>query len=455
MAAVSGAGPVPAAEPHGEREAARVVDEPLLQVQDLVIRRGQRQVVAGVSFEVPPGGSLGIVGESGCGKSTILRAIAGIDQDWDGNIRILGEPLGHRRSMADRRRMQLVFQDPLAALNPAHIVDEVLREPMVVHGIPDQDTHIREVLQRVLGDARFAQVVAEAQRVTLTEVFALMRADAEQDGVVLTVTGTHAVAERPSGVGEHRVLDLRLLGGLTLRHPDARPEASGPSGKVRELLAFLTLHSRSTKEQIGLALWPEASSAQLRNSFHVTLHHLRRLLGPEAWIPFDADCYRLDRAPGSDAMLIVDVDAIQDAAHEVLDARRRQRPTLPEQRRAWMDTLRNGGEELLGTLTMGEWLEPCRDRYRLLWGDAMEALVRLCLDASELETALEVADELLTREPLREAAHRLLIECHLARAEPARAIEHYRRLERTLAEAVGARPSAETRALLARATSAG
>ncbi len=149
MAAVSGAGPVPAAEPHGEREAARVVDEPLLQVQDLVIRRGQRQVVAGVSFEVPPGGSLGIVGESGCGKSTILRAIAGIDQDWDGNIRILGEPLGHRRSMADRRRMQLVFQDPLAALNPAHIVDEVLREPMVVHGIPDQDTHIREVLQRV------------------------------------------------------------------------------------------------------------------------------------------------------------------------------------------------------------------------------------------------------------------------------------------------------------------
>ena len=81
--------------------------------------------------------------------------------------------------------------------------------------------------------------------------------------------------------------------------------------------------------------------------------------------------------------------------------------------------------------------------------------MRLCLDASELETALEVADELLTREPLREAAHRLLIECHLARAEPARAIEHYRRLERTLAEAVGARPSAETRALLARATSAG
>lgn len=125
------------------------VNPPVLQVQDLVIRRGPVQVVAGVSFQVPQGGSLGIVGESGCGKSTILRAIAGIDQDWDGRIAILGQPLRHQRSMADRRRMQLVFQDPLAALNPAHTVDEILREPLLVHGIPEHEARMREALQRV------------------------------------------------------------------------------------------------------------------------------------------------------------------------------------------------------------------------------------------------------------------------------------------------------------------
>ena len=79
-------------------------------------------------------------------------------------------------------------------------------------------------------------------------------------------------------------------------------------GKVRELLLFLLLHERVTKEEIGLALWPDSSSAQVRNAFHVTLHHLRRQLGPERWIVFDRNSYRLDRAPSPDVALDADVD---------------------------------------------------------------------------------------------------------------------------------------------------
>jgi peptide/nickel transport system ATP-binding protein len=122
---------------------------PALAVSNLVIRRGSSKVVSGVSFSVSRGGSLGIVGESGCGKSTILRAIAGINQDWDGSIEIMGRKICHQRSLTDRRTMQLVFQDPLAALNPTHTIDEVLREPLVVHNIADHEQRVMEALQTV------------------------------------------------------------------------------------------------------------------------------------------------------------------------------------------------------------------------------------------------------------------------------------------------------------------
>lgn len=123
---------------------------PALAVSNLVIRRGSSKIVTGVSFSVPRGGSLGIVGESGCGKSTVLRAIAGINQDWDGRIEVAGRSMGHQRELTDRRSMQMVFQDPLAALNPAHTIDEALREPLIVHGISDHGPRVLEAL-RIVG----------------------------------------------------------------------------------------------------------------------------------------------------------------------------------------------------------------------------------------------------------------------------------------------------------------
>ncbi|MBS0339184.1 MAG: ABC transporter ATP-binding protein [Proteobacteria bacterium] len=128
---------------------AALMNTPALRIGDLVVRRGSAQVVNGVSIEVPPGGSLGIVGESGCGKSSILRSVAGIDNQWSGSIEVAGRTIGARRTLADRRAMQMVFQDPLAALNPSHTIDEILREPLVVHGIGDHDARIAEALRTV------------------------------------------------------------------------------------------------------------------------------------------------------------------------------------------------------------------------------------------------------------------------------------------------------------------
>lgn len=120
-----------------------------LTVAELSVRHGARVVVDNASFDLKTGHSFGIVGESGCGKSTILKAIAGINDNWSGSISVFGHALTRRRRPADRRLLQIVFQDPLAALNPAHTVDEALLEPMIIHGLADRERQIRAVLDAV------------------------------------------------------------------------------------------------------------------------------------------------------------------------------------------------------------------------------------------------------------------------------------------------------------------
>ncbi len=117
-----------------------------LVVSDLVIHA--RRVSSRVChFRFARGGSLGIVGELAVGKSTILKAIAGINHDWDGDIEVMGRRLGNQRKLVEQRSLQMVIPgDPLAALNPAHTVDEALREPLIVHGIADHQTRVMHAL---------------------------------------------------------------------------------------------------------------------------------------------------------------------------------------------------------------------------------------------------------------------------------------------------------------------
>jgi len=121
----------------------------LLDVQDLKvhfpIRRGvlMRRVgtvkaVDGVSFSVEAGETLGLVGESGCGKSTTVRAILRLVPATSGSVRLEGTQLlglGGGELREKRRHMQMVFQDPYASLNPRMTVYGILAEPLIVHGI--------------------------------------------------------------------------------------------------------------------------------------------------------------------------------------------------------------------------------------------------------------------------------------------------------------------------------
>ena len=123
--------------------------EPLLDVRDLVkhfpVRRGvfgrvvgQVRAVDGVSFEIPAGEVLGLVGESGCGKTTTGRCVLRLVEPTAGSVRFDGREitrLPRRELRALRREMQIVFQDPYSSLNPRLTVESMLTEALSIHGL--------------------------------------------------------------------------------------------------------------------------------------------------------------------------------------------------------------------------------------------------------------------------------------------------------------------------------
>jgi peptide/nickel transport system ATP-binding protein len=125
----------------------------MITVRDLTVtfHVGNRRVraVEGVSFEVAAGESFGIVGESGSGKSTVLKAIAGLVASTSSALEVDGQPAARRRSRADRRKLQFVFQDPYASLHPRKTVDDILREPLEIHREADIDAKVMAAIADV------------------------------------------------------------------------------------------------------------------------------------------------------------------------------------------------------------------------------------------------------------------------------------------------------------------
>jgi peptide/nickel transport system ATP-binding protein/oligopeptide transport system ATP-binding protein len=139
---------------------------PLLEVRDLRkhfrVRRGlwsrrpaYVRAVDGVSFAIAPGESLGLVGESGCGKSTVGRAVLKLIRPTSGTIRLSGEDitdLSEARMRPYRRRMQIIFQDPFSSLNPRMTAGSIVGEPLQIHGIAagrERDERVAALFRRV------------------------------------------------------------------------------------------------------------------------------------------------------------------------------------------------------------------------------------------------------------------------------------------------------------------
>ena len=129
--------------------------EPILTVSHLTVRFGAFTAVDDVSLSVHRGKTLGLVGESGCGKTTLGRAILRLMEPDIGTVQFMGSDFGslHGAELRKaRRHLQMIFQDPYAALNPRMTVEDAITEPMAIHGIGENTADRRNRAAALLGE---------------------------------------------------------------------------------------------------------------------------------------------------------------------------------------------------------------------------------------------------------------------------------------------------------------
>jgi DNA-binding SARP family transcriptional activator len=209
--------------------------------------------------------------------------------------------------------------------------------------------------------------------------------------------------------------------------------------KTRELLFYLlSFPDGRTKEQIGLALWPEASTSQLRSSFHDSVFRLRRALGAKDWVVFEKRRY----AFGGTMDYIYDVESfeknISEAQRVQTEAPERAIQHLQEATELYR------GHFLEDIAVEGEWVLERQDELRRAYGESLLILGELL---GSLERHAEAADayrRAISHDRFLEEAHRGLMRSQVAVGEPGGALRHYEQLAKMLQEQLGASPAPET-----------
>jgi two-component SAPR family response regulator len=222
-----------------------------------------------------------------------------------------------------------------------------------------------------------------------------------------------------------------------------RSLASSPDWilKPRELLYYLLSHPEGrTKEQIGLALWPDVSTTQLRSSFHDAVYRLRRALGGKEWISFEKGRYAFNRSLN----YFFDVEDFEENLSEA----QRLRLEAPEQAiRHLKEAVGLYGGDFLEDSADNEWATERQEELSREYGEALLLLGRLHSAQERHAEAAEAYRKAIAHDELQEEAHRGLMRCQAAMGERGRALRHYEELVGLLDEQLGTPPATETRAL--------
>jgi two-component SAPR family response regulator len=211
--------------------------------------------------------------------------------------------------------------------------------------------------------------------------------------------------------------------------------------KSRELLYYLLSHPEGrTKEQIGLALWPEASTSQLRSSFHDTVFRLRRALGAKEWVIFQKRRYAFGGALG----YFSDVDVFEEG----VEAGRRLGGEAPEEAIGHLRAATEHYEgDFLEDMAPSEWMLERQEELRRTYGESLLLLGELLAASGRHAEAAEVYRKAISHDRFLEEAHRGLMRSQVGLGEPGGAIRHYEELAKMLQEQLGSSPSSETIAL--------
>jgi len=187
------------------------------------LHRGRRiPVLHGIDLTLPAGTSLGVVGASGSGKTTLLRTLVGLHRATAGTVSLDGTPLApaaHSRSRDQRRRLQLVPQDPLGTLNPSRTIGATLRRPLLLHrraGRADVADRVLELLDQVGLPAAFADRFPHELSGGQRQRVAIARALAADPDVLICDEVTSALDADTTDAVMNLLSDLRVRRGLSL-----------------------------------------------------------------------------------------------------------------------------------------------------------------------------------------------------------------------------------------------
>ncbi len=222
-------------------------------------------------------------------------------------------------------------------------------------------------------------------------------------------------------------------------HELARSEWKG--SKTKELLFLLLSHPSLKKEQIGLALWPDASPSQLRNNLGVTMHTLRQALGKPEWIVFENNSYKFNRGLNHsfDVQQFESFLQLAKKDHDPNDAIQHLQEAI---------VLFQG--EFLEDFMEGEWFIERREELRQKLLEALLALGKLYFDQAKYTQAADAYRQATAQDSYLESAHRGLMRCYARLGEHGQAIRQYQTLCDLLSSELNARPAPETRELYER-----
>jgi len=291
-------------------------------------------------------------------------------------------------------------------------------------------------------EASFAKSWAEGRAMSMEQAiaYALAQPSMPRDEEVQSPAGG-SILIQARATPELRILSLGQM--QVYRGDYALTSSDWTYSKGRELLFYLLCHRPKTKEQIGLALWPDASATQLRNNFRVTLYHLRRALGRPEWIIRDGECYAFNRQRS----YWFDVEAFE---HSLVEARRCS-ATSPAQETQFLEEATNLYQgDFLEDLVGGDWLLLRREGLQRQYLEALFTLGQRLFAQTRYPQAADAFRQIIAYDSYHEAAHRELMRCHARQGERSQAIKCYQTLLVQMQDGLGFAPNAETTALFER-----